>query len=690
MRERAALIELAEACGLSSSYEDSGGRAVEADPAVLAAILEGLGVGAGDPEAALEERRRLEWAALLEPVMVAWAGRGWLRVRLPAALRGIRFDVELTNEDGAGATLAKGLADAPIVGRHSVAEVEVLTRRLALPQLATGYHRARIRVRHGSGALEGETLILAAPRRTYAPPRPLRATAVFAPVYALQSAGSLGIGNVGDLGRLLRWTRTHGGTTVGTLPLLATDHDDPEGVSPYAPISRLAWDELFLDLAALPELATSAPARAAIEGARAEGARLRALRLVDYAAVEQATKPVLSALAEEAHAPSSPRRPAMERFAEARPLVADYARFRGARARLGGDWRRWPDAAREGTLGAQDIDEATTRLHLYAQFALGGQLSALATEARSEGAPGLYLDLPLGTHRAGFDAWRFPEAFADGLDAGAPPDRIATAGQNWHFAPGDPEGLRRSGYRYFIEAVRNHVRHAGVLRIDHVMGLHRLYVMPRGAAASEGAYLHYRSEELWAVLAIESQRARSVIVGEDLGTVPAAVRTAMRRHGAGSSWVLQYEVGAEARALSRPARSDVAALNTHDMPTFAGWVDGADLELRRELGLIEAEGEVVSREERGATVAALRRVLRLAEGSSSDELLRGALRYLGGCPAGLVLVALADLLGEPSPENVPGTTIEHANWRRRLGVAVDGLDEAPAAADLLRALTGTR
>ncbi len=678
-----ALARLAAFHGVATTYEDFRGAPRPVSTTVLRGVLAALGAlrtEGADARVCLVDAVRARWTAVMEPVTVAWDGRGALALRLPAGLRPSYFEVALTSEAGDVRQLTVPLGRARIVQRTEVDARAVVVRRLPLPALAPGYHHVEVRARGGGTTVEGRGLVIAAPRRSFRPPEERPATGVFAPLYTLHSAASAGIGNLGDLRRLLDWTRGHGGATVGTLPLLATYHEDPRGVSPYSPVSRLAWDELFLDVRALPE--STRPAVAALLGRLP---RTTPGTLVDYAAVEHALAPVLRACSLEAW--SGPRRTDLERFARARPDLEAYARFRGARARLGDGWRDWPAGARSGTLAPAAIDVDTYRLHLFAQCALDAQLDDLATHARDRGR-GLYLDLPLGTHREGFDAWRYADSFVDDLDTGAPPDSLFIGGQNWQFAPPHPEAARRSGYAYFRASVRAHLRFAGVLRVDHVMGLHRLYVIPRGAAPSEGTYVHHHPDEAWAILCLESHRARATIIGEDLGTVPPAVRRAMRRHDIGGSYVIQYEASAHRRrTLPPPPALAVASLNTHDMPTFAGWHAGRDTELLRELGY--AEDDPAALEERVALVSAVARFLAV-DGAERAGLLRACLEWLGRSDADLVLVSLDDLLGAVDAQNLPGTTHEHPNWRRRARLSLEALPaDAPANA-LLEALSAAR
>jgi 4-alpha-glucanotransferase len=372
--------------------------------------------------------------------------------------------------------------------------------------------------------------------------------------------------------------------------------------------------------------------------------------MVDYAAHWARVRPVLDACASAAFAQGGTR-DALAQFAEAHPDLDGYARFRAVLAEQGRPWSEWPERARDGTLSESDGDPLVYRRHLYGQWRLTEQVDALADHARSYG-PGLYLDFPLGVHPAGYDVWRERDAFVRDVAAGAPPDDFFDEGQNWGFPPPHPRAIREDGYRYVAASVRSQLRRAGMLRIDHVMWMHRLFFIPSGMAAREGVYVRYRPDELYAVLAIESERHGSILVGEDLGTVPPEVREHMGRHGVLRMFVLQMAGGPQA-ASEAPAEC-VASLNTHDMPPFAAYMR--------------------DREE-------------LAE---APRVLRRALADLGDSAAKVVLVSLEDLWLEERPQNVPGTGAEQPNWRGRMRLGLDALAQAPEVIEPLGDLNRRR
>ncbi|HET6585818.1 MAG TPA: 4-alpha-glucanotransferase, partial [Nannocystaceae bacterium] len=544
------LYRLARAHGLQAGYVDYTGEARGADPEVLRAVLQALGAGVDEPglQAQIDEIERARWSTPIEPVLVAWDGQVTAVVRVPKAFADRRVVLRVDGEGGTVLEHASALADHAVVGQAHVGGTDYVAFAITpAGPLALGYHRLEVEV---DGRAGEHALVLSAPRRVWCPPDERNHHGVFVPLYALHSERSLGVGNLGDLGDLYGWVEKHRGSVVATLPLLAGYFDEPCDPSPYTPCSRLAWNELYLDVEAMPELADCERARTRLDDSdtRALVARLRSQPLVDYRAEMSLRRRILDPLAAHVFERGGPRRAALEAFAAERPEIVAYSRFRAYQERMHATWEAWPAEARSGTLRDRDVDPAIMRVHLYAQFGMHEQLGALAERMRGGGL-GLYLDLPVGVHGHGFDPWVERDAFVRGLATGAPPDILFAGGQNWAFPPLHPERTRIDGHRYFIAMIRNHLRYASVLRIDHVMGLHRLYVIPQGASAKHGIYLRYPADELYAILSIESHRSGTLLVGEDLGTVPPEVHAAMAEHGVHGMHVVEYGARAEGRAL---------------------------------------------------------------------------------------------------------------------------------------------
>ncbi len=472
---------------------------------------------------------------------------------------------------------------------------------------------------------------------------------------------------------------------------------EPYEPSPYSPASRLFWNEFYLDLEGVPEFHRCPQAQdlASSDAVAREVRELRASRVVDYRRLMALKRRVLEAMARCLFSQGGPRLEELRRFLREHPQVEDYARFRAVGEGLAAPWTRWPQRLREGRIGQGDYDEETAQLHLYAQWQAHQQVERLAGKARGAGH-GLYLDLPLGVHPESYDVWRERGAFVQGVSAGAPPDSFFTKGQDWGFPPLHPEGLRRQGYRYFVAYLRHHLRHAGLLRIDHVMGFHRLFWVPQGLEPAQGVYVRYQPEEFYAILSLESHRHRAVVVGEDLGTVPGYVREAMGQHNVQRMYVVQYEVVPDSARVLRPVPpSSIASLNTHDMPTFAAFWQGLDIQDREALGLLDRAGVARERKARQAVGRALADYLRTLgwlKGSAGDTqaVLRACLYFLAASRARLVLVNLEDLWLETEPQNTPGTLTERVNWRRKARYTLEEFSKMPQVVEVLQEIDRIR
>jgi 4-alpha-glucanotransferase len=570
---------------------------------------------------------------------------------------------------------------------------------VVLPPLPMGYHRLSV----SAGGRSHESLVIAAP--DHCAPFDERAWGVFIPLYALRrQRRDQGVGNLNDLMCLMSETMGRGGRTVATLPLFATftGASGPFEPSPYAPVSRLFWNELFLDINGLPGARRRVPVSPLERNARRQTAENpEMVRLVDYRRVAAAVHGVLDDRARTLMATPSRGRDAFERWRRSRPDVAAYARFRAAIERRGNGWRAWPARMRNGHLRSSDVDPAVELRHLFAQWAFERQLDAVVRMGRSKGSGwpqvDLAFDLPLGVHPDGFDAWREREVMVEGANAGAPPDRLFTKGQDWGFAPLHPERVREDGYRYPIACLRALMSRARFLRLDHVMALHRLFFVPHGMPATAGTYVRYRPEEWYAILALESQRSGCVIVGEDLGTVPRLVRHAMRRHGVLRSYVTELELWpGNDPPLAEPPRASVASLNTHDLAAFAGYLEGKDIDDRRRIGLIDeataarAHAERSRLLERFARVLHRRGLLDETDDMKWEAFLRAALSLLASSEASLVTVNLEDLWGERLPQNIPGTGPEEPNWRRRAALTLEEAFGSETVLATLRMLNDLR
>lgn len=650
------LGEAAKLWDLQASYTDAAGRRRWARREAILATLRARGASVETESAlrrACRERRRLIEGRLVEPVVVAWDGR-------------LHLDLGTSGRVRAGVALEDGRELGMVAGDGSIR---------APDRLPLGYHRLQVAV----GRRREEALLISAPSRGLSLPR---TWGVFLPLYALHSRRSWGVGDLRDLGDLAAWVAGLGGGIVATTPLLAAFLDEPFEPGPYAPASRLFWNELFLALDRIPEVGASPKARRRLGSLDAEIRSLRRGRLVDHRRAMALKRRVLEA----ALADLTPGhgRDRFDAYVRGRPALRDYARFRAALEVYRAPWPSWPSRQRAGRLTARDAPGDAYRYHLFVQWVADDQLADVRDGASERGVS-LALDLPMGCHPAGYDAWRERGSFAMGASAGAPPDVFFAGGQEWGFPPPHPDGIREDGYRYLRSSVRHGLSRAGILRVDHIMSFHRLFWVPHGFEPRDGVYVRYRPDELYAVLLLEAHRAGAVVMGEDLGTVPPAVRRAMDRHGVARSFALQTELG---RGDTVPAPGSAAALNTHDMPTFEAFRRGWDIDRRETEGWLRPHEAAAARQNRTAAVDALAGALRARgelNGSRLDRraLVEAILADMGRGSAGAVIVGLEDLWLETEPQNVPGT-VGGRNWRRKIRL---GLERLRRMDDVVRPLT---
>jgi 4-alpha-glucanotransferase len=624
---------LAEAYGIQRRWRAADGtRRVVADDTLLA-LLRALGAPLDTVAEAPDALRAYEAtraATVVEPVAVQWGGDAPLTLDLRArAPRDLRVVVDL--EDGTKAEWNAGDgALAPVPGDDGSAT------RVTLPvALPFGVHRLHV----DAGTTSGDATVLAAPVRLA--PRP-RAWGVFAPMYALHDDGHV-TGDLATFDRFARFAGAQGARVIGTLPLLATFYgagNEPCDASPYTPVSRRHWNEVYIDLAAVPEVEPGTTFADPSPGA-----------LVDLPLLAREKRRVLErAAARLEQLPA--RRDQLARWLAQRPDVTAYARFRAAVERDGAG--ATPDPAR---------DDASARYHEYAQWIVEIQLGELAAGLRERDQE-LYLDLPIGAHPLGFDVAAEPGSFARNVSVGAPPDAFFAGGQQWGFPPLLPQVARATGHRYLRECVDAHLRVAARLRIDHVMGLHRMWWVPEGAPAADGAYVAAPADEQYAVLTLAASRAAAGIIGENLGTVPPATNRALRRHDLLGMYVVQFEGSGRA-----PARRELACLDTHDTRTFARWWRDLD----------------------GDERAVLLDRLRLPGASDAATVLGALLASLGASRAEAVLASLEDLWCEVEAQNVPGTTPdERPNFRRRTARSLEEIEQSAAVRDLMQRLDRAR
>ncbi|WP_374109041.1 4-alpha-glucanotransferase [Streptomyces sp. CC228A] len=563
--------------------------------------------------------------------------------------------------------------------------------------LPPGAHLLTARAPDGRTA---DATLLVAPARVPAPPASCHGLLV--QLYSLLSARSWGMGDLGDLRELADWAgRAHGCGFVQVNPLHAAVPGTPTDPSPYRPSSRRFPDPVHLRVEDVPEYAYAAGAdRAELDSLAGRAAELRegVLRkgeLIDRDAVWVLKRQALETVRRVPLGPG--RQAAFDAFrAGGGQALEDHAVWCALVERYGADRAQWPagldDPRSAATARARAGLADRVAFHTWLAWLTDEQLAAAQRAARGSGmAVGVVHDLAVGVHPDGADAWAQPGAYARGMSVGAPPDAFNARGQDWGLPPWRPDALAASGYAPYRELLRALLRHAGALRVDHVMGLFRLWWVPAGLPPTEGTYVRYDADAMLAVLALEAHRAGACVIGEDLGTVEPGVRDVLARRGVFGTSVLWFERDWEGTGRPLPPeawRADcVATATTHDLPSTAARLGGDHVELRHRLGLLT--GPVEEERERDARdvrewLAYLRELglLDAAGGPRDEEAeIRAVYRFLRRTPARMTGVWLPDAVGDRRPQNLPGTWDQYPNWR----LPVAGADGRPVALEDLAA-----
>jgi 4-alpha-glucanotransferase len=636
------LQRLAAGYGVATEYDDQRGRPVQVTETAVVAVLAALGVDASTPEAvaAALEAERLERQERLGPRFIAAREGIEQRVTLRAAA-GLTVRIQL--EDGDTRPIPITMADDEAT--------------FTLDDVAAGWHTLVV-------ASDDETVEIPVCVAPATLPVGVRAWGWATQLYALRSTDSWGIGDLRDLTTLATWTAARGGGLLLVNPLHAVAPGVPVQPSPYYPASRRWTNPLYLRIEDT-EAYAGAPAdvRAQVDALRSSLDN-RSERL-DRDASWTAKLSALALLAP--YAIEVPVSPALEDFATWCALAEVY----------GDDWREWPrelqrpddpavDAARSG-LGQR------IRFHAWLQHECDRQLRDVQRLATEAGMPiGIVHDLAVGTDPGGADAWALQDALALDARIGAPPDGFNQQGQDWGLPPWHPKRLEALGYAPLRDLVRTLLRHAGGVRIDHILGMFRAWWVPAGGTARDGTFVAYDAEAMLAVIALEVHRAGAVVVGEDLGTTPPYIPKALAERGILGSSVLWFEredavagdLGAR-RPLGQWREAAMASVTTHDLPTALGWLRGSHVELRARLGLLDdpAAERAAWRAERVELLAYLADAGLLDDEATEEEQVRALHLALTRTPSRLVMAALGDAVGDLRQPNLPGTTDEYPNWR---------------------------
>jgi 4-alpha-glucanotransferase len=639
------LAERAARRGVDREYTDARGEIRSAPPEALEKILDALGNG------------RAGQKTTLPSTLIMRRARG-LRLSFPDLTPDTVIGWRITS---GGRPLAAGSSEPP---------------DFTLPDdLPLGTHRLRLTVAASGRQTQHELTLLVCPEAAFQGGFEQPAWALAVQLYGLRSKQNWGIGDFSDLAQLIELAADLGAAGIGLNPLHALFDDQPQQSSPYSPNSRLFLNTLYIDIGAIPDF----PGLRA-SGLDSEVKRARLSEQVDYPAVAAAKLRGLRLAYRNFRERAKPARQRdFEAFREERgDDLLRFAAFEVLRRRFQKVWWEWPDEWRTPEVAAlrqlRQTEAEEIGFYEYTQWVADRQLAACQKLARRRGMPiGLYLDLAVGVQAGSADVWSHQDAMLASLSVGAPPDLLNTAGQNWGLAGFNPEGLELRQFEPFRQMLKSAMRHAGAIRLDHVLGLKRLFVIPHSMSPSDGAYLRFPFDALLAVSAQESVQNKCVVIGEDLGTVPEGFRETLADWGIWSYLVMLFERGAngEFKPPAEYRKTALASFSTHDLPTFGGWRSGHDIDVKLKLNMDPGE----TREERSAAYLAFGRALS-EQGSERTDFLSVA-RFLAATPSRLLVVSMEDVLQIQDQPNLPGTIDEHPNWRQRLPLTIDELRNEP-------------
>jgi 4-alpha-glucanotransferase len=701
MTDRTILLQLAGMIGVEARYTDALGETREVSDDTLLALIAAFGLPS-DPVRARHELEQQQQSLSLglgvAHIVHAEDRCPEIALRLPANCRQLAWRCRLENGDERSG---------------QVAEIKLNGRAFAMPlpkSLPLGYHCLEVE----AGNVTARTDLIVTPDRCYLPADlgpGARGWGLSCQLYGLRSDRNWGIGDFTDLSALARTAGRCTASVLGINPLHALFAAEPYHVSPYSPSSRSHLNYLYIDATAVPGFAEDDAVRELVHGQwfGATHWAARSAALMDYGAVAACKRPVLEALFRRFQSrelgsdgtAASTLGQAFRDFQQSGGVsLADFARFEvlhehHLRESRQFSWRSWPAPMRNPRSPEVAAFAAAHRDRVeffeFLQWEAERQLASAARAGREAGlSSGLYRDLAVGADPNGAEAWADQELVAPGASIGAPPDALSRGGQNWGLAPVNPLVLQHQGFLPFIASLRANMRHAGILRIDHVMSLKRLYWIPSGMEAKAGAYVGYPFKDLVRLVALESRRQRCAVVGEDLGTVPEGFRDTMRAANILSYRVFVFERRTDGTFVP-PARYPplaAASAATHDIATLKGFWLGTDIAWRRRLGLYpnqrayETETSDRNRDRyllldalvREGLLSPVQTVEFLPEGREpvyATELGDALLAYLGRSRARLMLVQLEDVLAEVEQANLPGTTDAHPNWRRRLSSTLE-------------------
>ncbi|MDR4462174.1 MAG: 4-alpha-glucanotransferase [Nitrospirales bacterium] len=694
--------QLGQQYGIEPIYHDGLGVERQVTEQHLQQVLTSMGVKASskkDIRDSISHAASRTWTQVIDSVLV-WYPSDFpymLPLSLPLgniSLENVSLAIQVTDEKGVSRHLSLQGSRGKVVSEKTLHGLKYVQVHFPLSgKFSLGYFSLSVCVKlHSETAVKGHAMLIVAPRKCYLPSSPKRAWGISLQLYGLRSYRNWGIGDFRDLEQVMKVAGARWGVaTIGINPL----HIPAVGLtSPYSPSSRLFWSPVYLNLEGVAEWRTSAGLRRKAKSAKFQRTlqQFRESPLVDYEAVGKLKWKVLEELFRAfrrhhlQHKHLTARGKAFAKFVSGfQPHLTLFCTFQALTEHLGTvAWRTWPNAFQypgsPGVEAFQQSHSSRIQFYQYVQWLCELQLQQLDHVAKKHSLSlRLYHDLPVGIHPDGADAWVFQDQLASDITVGAPPDSFNLNGQSWGLVVPNPVRLREDGYRFLRETLRQNMRHGGVLRIDHALGLFRMFWVPQGGTGKDGVYVRTYVDEILAVLALESVRRKVMVVGEDLGAVTPAIREKLDAAGLLSYRLLFFERengGAMIPPGAYPEQALVAA-TTHDLPTLKGFWSGRDIIIKQAGGVYLREKDF-EQDRRGRAGdrkrlwEALHRAglcsAKAIPSSLSDDMIQSMYQYLARTPSRLLIVQLEDLLSELDTPNLPGASESvYPSWRVRIG-----------------------
>ena len=717
------LRELAKLVGVECEYVDGRDHFHQATNDTLRIVLRALGIDVQSESDIQRECERIQeerWTNVVEPVLLHYPKAQaplCFPIALPLAdssLETVVFECHLKDEQGKIRSSTVKSSTCTLLEETVIRGTRYVRIQVRLPsRLRLGYYKVMLTIRIGSRVLEAQSFVIAAPQRCYLPPGSKREWGLGVQLYGIRSRENWGIGDFRDLERIMKTAgKTWNASTIGLQPL----HSLTPGLrSPYSPSSRLCWNPLYLNIEQVAEFRLSSKLQRMFRTKKFQTTlqSLRSNPLVDYEAVSQLKMGVLEDLFrvfKRRHLrPPTTRGRAFLRFVQRSPdFLTRFCTFQALSEYFqSSEWRQWPFDYGDPTSSAVELFQKkhATRIHYfyYVQWLCELQLTRLDQVAQKSSLRlGLYHDLPVSIHPDGADAWGFQNQLAKDATIGAPPDTFNLQGQNWGLLALNPRALRQHGYEFFRQTVSQNMQHGGVLRIDHALGLFRMFWVPFGHSGRDGLYVKTYVDEMLAVLALESVRHKVMVVGEDLGTVTSAIQRKLEGAGLLSYRLLFFERkqgGAFHLPHQFPSQALVSA-TTHDLPTLKGYWAERDMEIKEQANLYpQPEDRARETQARGEDRRQLWEALRRAEfilpesmpATLSLEMMKMVYQFLAQTPSRLLMVQLEDLLGELDTPNLPGAADSaYPSWRVRLSRELTSWLKDPANAGFSQVVSRER